>query len=98
MRRPVGMLALAVLLGSAGGAEAQYYAPPPPPYYAPPPPRYVRPEGLRCDSRERTPGGPRQFICDLVEPKPLGAPCRCQLSSPGPGYYPPPPFRGRVIP
>ena len=75
------------------------YPPPPPGYDRPPdypPPGYGRPDygdrefprerfGRRCDSVLRTREGPRQLICEIIRPKPLGEECACP---PPPGYDP----------
>ena len=92
-------LAVAVLLPTPG--QAQYYAPPQQGYY-PPPPRdpYYRPEpryGARCNARMRTPYGPRQVICRIVEPKPLGMECACPPPPPPPGFAPGPFVPGRTV-
>ena len=97
-------LALLLLLGAAVPAAAQYYQPPPPPppgYYPPPggypPPRYRVPYGRRCDATMETPYGPRQLICPIVDPKPLGEPCACPPPRPPRGYPPGPYVGGRTI-
>lgn len=75
------ILALLLTVSVAAPAAAQYYERPPPGYYAPrgeyPPPRYRVRLGARCDAVLETPYGPRQMICPIVEPKPLGEPCGC---------------------
>jgi hypothetical protein len=90
---------LAILLGvcAAVPASAQYYERPPPGYYpapayVPPPPRYRVPYGRRCDAVLETPYGPRQLICPIVDPKPLGEPCACP--PPRVRGYPPGPYVG----
>ena len=90
----LGLLATAAM---ADAASAQYYPPPypPPGYYPPPPPRRA---GYRCDAYFRTPYGPRELVCDLYAPKPLGMVCHCPAPPPAPGYPPGPDARGRVIP
>ena len=70
-------------------ASAQYY-PPPDPYYAPRGYYRERQPGYRCDAVLRTPYGRRQLICDIVQPKPLGAGCVCPPPEPPPGYAPGP--------
>ena len=98
----IGLLAT---VGLTDVASAQYYPPRdypprgPDPYYAPPPGYYPPPRpGYRCDAVLRTPYGRRQLICDIVEPKPLGAGCVCPPPPPPPGYPPGPYLRGRVVP
>ncbi|MEJ1975004.1 MAG: hypothetical protein WDN49_02040 [Acetobacteraceae bacterium] len=88
----------AALLGlGMSAAQAQYYAPPGRPY-APPPPGYPRPPGFRCEATLPTRGGPRQIICPMREPRPVGAPCHCPPLPPPPGYPWGPPLRGYMIP
>ena len=102
------LLAVAALILS-GPAMAQYYAPPPgypppgyaPPGYSPPPPYYPPPPprgrfGSRCDAVIRTPYGPEQMICPLVEPKPLGFECACPAPRRA-GYAPGSFLPGRTI-
>ena len=88
----------AALLGLvAGQAQAQYYEQPRPyegrPYGYDDGYRRGPPPGSRCDAVLRTPYGPRQIVCPMGRPRPVGFECRCPPPS---GYGPP--ARGEVIP
>ena len=88
--RNVFALGLLAVVAAATPAAAQYYGGPPPPppgYYPPGPPGYYPPPrvpfGRRCEATMETPYGPRQLVCPIRDPKPLGEPCGCPPPRPG---------------
>ncbi len=98
-RKGWASLGLLAALVAVPNAMAQYYSTPyaplyPAPGYYPPPLEF----GGRCNASLPTYYGPRQVICALVGPRPLGRRCFCPVPLPPPGYAPGPVPIGRVIP